>query len=178
MKTILAVLLLWVATPGYSQTRISADRASSTIRYSMVHPLHEWDGISRSVTSVVQLGADGKTIERVAVRVPVASFDSGNASRDSHMMEVTEALTYPELRFGSTSISESGSTVTVSGTLSFHGVDKPVTFTAQKIWNNGVLKVTGGFPVKLTDFGIDPPRLLGVATENTFTVAFDVRYAN
>jgi polyisoprenoid-binding protein YceI len=177
MKSILAILLLLTAIPAFAQTRIPADVSVSTIRYSMIHPLHEWDGVSQKITSVIQLAADGQTIERVAVRVPVASFDSDNASRDSHMMEVAEALKFPDLKFGSTTITDSGSTLTVNGTLTFHGVDKPVTFTASKRMDNGKIRVIGRFPVKLTEFGIDPPRLLGIATEDSFTVSFDVMYS-
>jgi hypothetical protein len=56
-------------------------------------------------------------------------------------------------------------------------VDKPVTFTASKRMDNGKIRVIGRFPVKLTEFGIDPPRLLGIATEDSFTVSFDVMYS-
>lgn len=176
MRHLIVILLVITAMPTFAQIRIPVDAATSTIRYSMIHPLHEWDGVSRKMTSVIQLAADGKTIERVAVRVPVASFDSDNASRDSHMMEVAEALTYPELRFSSTSIITEGTTLTVVGTLTFHGVEKPVTFTAIRHDSNGQYHITGSFPVKLTDFGINPPRLLGIATDDQFNVSFDTTY--
>lgn len=176
MKTLIPLLFLLIALPAQAQTRLMADTKLSTIRYSMIHPLHEWDGVSTRVSSVIQLAADGQTIERVAVRVPVASFDSDNASRDSHMIEVTDALKYPDLRFSSTSITTNGATLTVNGVLTFHGVEKAMSFTAIRQTDGGWLRVTGSFPAELTDFGIDPPRLLGIATENKFTVSFDTRY--
>ncbi|HTP12644.1 MAG TPA: YceI family protein, partial [Bacteroidota bacterium] len=40
----------------------------------------------------------------MTVRVDVTTFDSGNSNRDSHAMEVVDALTYPDVQFTSTSV--------------------------------------------------------------------------
>lgn len=174
--SIIAALLFSVVS-GFSQTvKLQADKAKSEIIYSMKHPLHQWDGTSRDVQSLLVADAATKTPQNVAVRVKISSFDSKNANRDSHMIEVAEGLTYPEITFASTSVTADGNKLKVTGNLKFHGVTKPVTFECIQQTDRKGSTISGSFKVKLTDFNIEPPSLLAMATEDEFGISFRMFY--
>jgi polyisoprenoid-binding protein YceI len=176
MKFHLILLLLFVSLVANveAQTKYYCDREKSTIVYFMHHPLHEWEGVSKAVDSVILTDGEKLNVQAVAVQVKVASFDSKNSNRDSHMLEVTEALIYPTVTFTSESFKEDGDNLIADGTLTFHGVSKPISVPVQVKHIGDTLEVTGKFNIKLTDFNIDPPSLLGVATEDNITLNFDV----
>ena len=182
MKKSILIFLAFVLTTGiYAQTvkpvKYRADKKASFIKYDMNHPLHSWSGISHDVNSIVLVNPQTKKIIKGAVKVKVASFDSHNANRDSHMIDVTEALKYPYITFVTTSVEDRGANVKITGVLQFHGVKKTVSFVAKKkIINPSKIQVTGGFQVKVTDFKIRRPRLMGVPIEDKIVISFKAIY--
>jgi polyisoprenoid-binding protein YceI len=157
-------------------TKIYCDRANSSITYSMNHPLHSWTGESKDLSSVIITDENREIISQVAVSVKISTFDSKNANRDSHTMEVTDAIKYPSITFNSKSVKQEGNKISVEGTLSFHGVNKDIAFIAEKSGDKNKIHVTGGFEIKMTDFNIDPPSLMGLATDDEFKITFKVAY--
>lgn len=156
--------------------KLQADQAKSEITYSMKHPLHQWDGTSRAVQSLIVADANTHVPQNAAVRVKLTSFDSKNANRDSHVVEVAEGLTYPEITFSSTSIVSEGGHLKVTGNLKFHGVTKTITIDCTQQSDRKGTTITGSFRVKMTDFRIEPPSLLGLATEDEFGLTFRMYY--
>ena len=73
-----------------SKTEWSLD--SGTLTYHGVFPLKKFDGVSKSAKGK---GRCEKGQCHFLVAVPVKTFDSGDSNRDSHMLEVTKAATYP-----------------------------------------------------------------------------------
>ena len=55
--------------------------------------------MSKDVSSVIVVEVVKSNIGQVAVSVRVATFDKKNATRYSHMLEVTEALRFPNIAF-------------------------------------------------------------------------------
>ena len=151
---------------------------ASTISYHMSHPLHEFDAVSKDVTYQVALDPQATAFASVAAQVDVTTFDSGNSNRDSHAMEVIDALTYPQVTFASTSIRQGADSVWVTGKLTFHGVTKEVVIPAAVTWSQNRVDVHGVFQISQTEFKIDRPSLLmiPVADGITFTVATAFRW--
>lgn len=180
MKNILLifslVLLASVAMAQETSQKIFCDKSKSSITYSMKHPLHAWTAISKEVTSVIITDSKRENISQVAVSVKIASFDSKNANRDSHTIEVTEALKFPLITFSSSKIEQNGNQLKVTGILNFHNVNKEISFDANSKSNKGKLRVTGGFAVQMTTFGIDPPTLMAISTEDNINIEFDIEY--
>jgi polyisoprenoid-binding protein YceI len=142
----------------------------------MNHILHTWVGTSKELNGVVQLGADGK-IEKVALVSKVSAFDSENSNRDAHMMEVTEALKYPNISFYSTSIVESKpGELDVRGILQFHGVNKESTFKASAVSKGSTTIVSGNFIFLLEDYKIERPSFMLKKVDNEVKVKFEVQY--
>lgn len=140
----------------------------------MDHPLHSWSGVSKDVNSVILIDSNSGIISQVAVSVKIASFDSQNANRDSHAIEVTEALKFPMIKFNSSQIKQEGNKLTVSGTINFHGVNQPITFNAIKKNSGKNIEVSGGFEIKMTQFKLDPPTLMGISTDDEININFNV----
>lgn len=159
-----------------SQVKLFCDKTQSSITYSMHHPLHSWTGENKDVTSIILTDENRNLISQVAVSVKISSFDSKNANRDSHVMEVSEALTFPVVTFTSTSIKQESNKLVVTGNLKFHGVSQPITFEAEKTMINNKAEISGNFIVKMTQFQIKPPTLMGIATDDDIKMEFKVIY--
>ncbi len=170
------MLLASVALAQETSQKIFCNKSKSSITYSMKHPLHAWTAVSKEVTSVIITDAKHESISQVAVSLKIASFDSKNANRDSHTIEVTEALKFPLITFSSSKIEQNGNQLKVKGILNFHNVNKEISFDAYSKSNKGKLRVTGGFAVQMTDFGIEPPTLMAIATEDNINIEFDIEY--
>jgi polyisoprenoid-binding protein YceI len=92
------------------------------------------------------------------------------------MIEVAEGLKYPIISFSSTSIQTQGDVLLVKGNVSFHGVTQPITFEAKRKTTGSNLEVSGAFTLKMTQFKIEPPSLLGVAADDVLKLKFKVVY--
>lgn len=157
---------------------LTQKKDGNTMTYKLVHPLHHIESTSTAVQYVVDADVASKTITKVAGIVDVTTFNSGNSNRDSHAMEVIDALSYPEARFVGTSVVPHGDSLTVSGQLTFHGVTHDVIAHAVQHWTADGLTVEGGFTIGLTAFKVERPSLLMIPVEDdlsfTFTAVFDL----
>jgi polyisoprenoid-binding protein YceI len=166
MKNLLVIMFLLLHLGSRAQAvQLKADRSKSYIKYEMKHAVHSWTGVSKDLGCIVQLNANDE-IEKVAATVKVKSFDSDNSNRDSHMLEVTDALTYPSISFYSTSVTRNASVYQVKGILSFHGFDRAIAFdmAEERSGKGRILK--GTFKVLLEDYQVERPTLLMVKTDN------------
>ena len=179
MKTILygcllAVLCLCAVAAPLAKRKLVADKALSTVGYAAKHPLHDWAGLSRAVNCAVTYNDDTKQIENVAVSIKVATFDSGNSNRDSHMMEVLDGLKYPNVTFVSSDVKTGADgALTATGNLTFHGVTKPATLQATRKDVGGKMTITGEFPVSMTAHNVERPSFMGMKTEDMMTLRFN-----
>lgn len=167
-------MLMFVAVKSFSQEKrkIESDKKSSKVEYAMKHPLHSWEAVSKESKSIIVFNDKSQKIEAVAVIIPIKSFDSGNSNRDSHAIEVLEALKFPNVTFTASSIQESGIDLFIKGNLSFHGVTKPLELKVQQVISKTNRKVTGDFVINMTDFNVDPPGLMGLKTEEKIVLKF------
>lgn len=169
---LLAIILLPFFTVG--QTKLRANKQESTISYTMKHALHEWTGVSKDVNCIMETDANGLA-QKVAVVVKVSSFDSKNSNRDSHMIEVTDGLSFPNITFSSTTISPAGQNkFKVNGKLNFHGVDKPIEFLMTEDLKQNKKIFTGSFQILIEDYKIERPSLMFVKTDNEVLIHLNI----
>ena len=169
--TVLLVLPAFLL-PAQTKT-VQMSKNDSYIVYRLHHPLHNIEATSKSADCRIAIDPAAKTISTVSATVDVTSFDSGNSNRDSHAMEVVEALLFPDATFTSTSVVLSGDSLKASGTMTFHGVTNPLVIPAVVHWLPGKLQVDGNFGLSLTAYKIERPSLLFVPTDDT--VKFTLR---
>jgi polyisoprenoid-binding protein YceI len=144
---------------------VLAIRAPSTLSYHLDHTLHEVIGISRRVEGTATLTSPGAVA--VEVRARVDGFDSGNGSRDARMLEVTEAARFPLVvleakgTFAPPAAWPATVEVTLTGTLAFHGLVRPVTVPARVAFTApDAATATATFAISLKEFQVEPPSLL------------------
>ncbi len=164
--TLVSVLL--VATVADAQARkIPAEKEGTSITYHLVHPLHKIDGVSKDVDCSAEIDPSARAISSVTVDVDVTTFDSDNSNRDSHAMEVVDAIDFPEVTFASSRIEQRGDSLFATGKLTFHGLTRDVTIAAKPEWAASQLVVNGAFDILLSDYKIERPSLLMIPVENT-----------
>jgi polyisoprenoid-binding protein YceI len=174
----LAIVVLCAFVAPLAKRKLMADKAGSTVSYAAKHPLHSWEGVSHDVNCAIIYNDETKQPETVAVSIKVASFDSDNNNRDSHAVEAMEGIKYPNVTFTSSDVKMGDNdALTAKGTLTFHGVAKPVTLQATRKEAGGKMTLTGEFPVSMTDYKIERPSLLGLKTEDEMTLRFNVVFA-
>lgn len=179
MKNILTALLLLgvlINASAQSKRKIEANKKTSEIGYSMKHPLHEWSASAKDGKCIIVFNDDTQKVEVVAVVVAVRSFDSENSNRDSHALEVLEALKFPNITFSANNITDNGSSLQIKGNLVFHGVTKPVEVTAKKSISGKKLLVEGAFDINMTDYNVVPPGLMGLKTEELIKLNFKFNF--
>ncbi|HXX62396.1 MAG TPA: YceI family protein [Bacteroidota bacterium] len=163
---VLCLILVGVTGTAAQVTHLKQQKEGSLMTYKLVHPLHHVEATSKEVVYDVQADATKKEIRSVSGWVDVTTFDSGNSNRDSHAMEVIDAISYPEAKFESADVLQRGDSLIVKGKLTFHGVTKDVLALCKASWSEGKLEVDGGFDVSLTAFNIDRPSLLMIPVED------------
>jgi polyisoprenoid-binding protein YceI len=129
--------------------------------------MHEIEATSKEIVYTATIHSDAKNIQTVTAVVDVTSFDSGNSNRDSHAMEVVDALSFPEVTFTSSSIVAQGNSLIVAGKLTFHGVTNDVTAIAIPEWGSDKLIVHATMPISLTAFKVERPSLLFIPVQDT-----------
>ena len=175
----LTVFALLVVAAGPSGILYNVDPAQSQLQYRVVHKLHEVDAVTHAVEAKALLAADGTV--QVMARAAVASFKSGAANRDEHMLEVTEAGTYPYITFKAaghvdipTATPATFNTV-LEGELEFHGVRQrervPLTIA---LASDGSVHVTSAFQVSLDKYKVERPSLLFVKVDDACAVTVDL----
>lgn len=178
-KYYLAVCLLFLAGSAVLAQSKSLDmlKDESFVTYRLHHPLHEMESTSKDVACRITVDPATKEIKNVSAQVDVTTFDSGNSNRDSHAMEVIDAITYPEANFVSTSVAQTGDSVKVAGKMTFHGVTRDIVIPAVCQWSAGKLKVQGQFDLSLTEFKIERPSLLMIPVDDALKFSFVAVFA-
>lgn len=158
--------------------KLNANLKNSSVMYHMSHPLHDWDASTKDFKAIIAFNDETGQIEAAAVVIPVKSFDSGNSNRDSHALEELEVLKFPNITFTCTDLTYNGLVVNMKGKLNFHGVERPISITANQALTKKLLTVSGKFVVNMTEFGIKPPGLMGMNTKEEirldYMFAFDL----
>ena len=102
----------------------------SYIKYDAKHVLHAWEGINENIKGVI---VKDQEIEKIAIAAQVVDFDSGNAGRDAHSLEVLEALKFPTIKFYSEKIKTQGDVLIFDGEVEFHGQKSILVYSTLKM---------------------------------------------
>ena len=131
--------------------------------------------------AVAAVLAGEKAVSNVTVTVPVEQIDCKNGTMNEHMRKALKASQNPTVTFKVTTYDLARANdvvdVTLNGTLTIGGVEKPVTINAQaKPGENGTLLVSGTREVRMTEFGLKPPTLMlgTMKVDERVKVGFDI----
>jgi polyisoprenoid-binding protein YceI len=133
--------------------------------------LHDFSGVTQQIEG--DLVADLAQPEQGCsgeVRVQSKTLDTGLADRDAEMRKHLDVDAYPTLRFRLSSftpraVDKGALTVvgTAQGTLSIHGVERPVAMPVRiSVDASKRLAIEGETRIVMSQFGVDPPSKLGM----------------
>jgi len=141
-----------------AQEILRIDNSISSISYSGTHFLHNWDATNENISGLIEL--NDNQISKIGVIAKVKDFKSGNSSLDSNSYRVLDALRIPNIIFRSSEIVDSLNLVNISGTISFHDIEKDLNVLIDKSTENDNITLTGKFLINLSDFNVKRPSLL------------------
>ena len=131
--------------------------------------------------AVAAVLAGEKAVTNVIVTVPVEKLDCKNGTMNEHMRKALKAAQNPTgvFKVASYDLARANDVVdvTLNGTLTIGGVEKPVTINAQaKPGENGTMIVSGTREVRMTEFGLKPPTLMlgTLKVDERIKVGFEV----
>ena len=161
----MAMAMALAAAPAWAQVSTTTPSAVHPGTYT-VEPSHTriafavshlgfttWFGDFTGASGTLRLDPTNPAGSTLSVSVPIASVSTTNAKLDSELKEADwlDAAKYPAATFTATRITATAGTAKVAGTLTLHGVTKPVTFS-----------------VKFNGAGVN-------ALDKQYTVGFEVR---
>ena len=173
MKNLYLFLLLSVTIWSYAQSSFTLE--SSSIRYSGYHVAHDWSGVSTAAKGIL-IREEGVP-QRIAISVPLNSFDSNSSNRDSNALRVLNALKFPEVRFYSENIREIGTeTVELSGFFELNGLRKEYRIVLDLEYRDNLYEISGEFKVNLLDFDLKLPRFLLKPIDENIDLAVNLKF--
>lgn len=178
----LVLVSFWTALAAQAGPDLAFTLESGTVSYKIVHKFHEVQGTSRAVKASARLLADGAL--EVHASVPVKTFDSGNDSRDAHMLEAVEAAKYPlvELeakvpKFTLPPKFPATTRMTLPARVRLHGVEREAKVEATiRFTDPRRVKVTARLTLSLESHGIERPSLMFVKIDDPAVVAADLSF--
>ena len=167
---------LVLGQPNSTDERWSIDKNSSEIIYSGKHFLHAWSGKNKKINGLLFIDQASNEVNKIAVLLYVNDFDSGNSNRDSHSLEVLNALKFPEIRFYSENIISDNNSITFKGNLEFHGktISKDILTVVNRKDNK--IQLEGDFKISLNEFGIKAPSFMLAEIEDLIDLSFSLEF--
>ncbi len=165
MKLALAVIVALVSSAGAWATTYQLDPSHSEVGFSVKHlMLSNVKGRFSKFTGGFDYDEKSKTLSNVDVKIEIASVDTNEKKRDEHLVspDFFDAAKYSTMEFKADKVSgvAPGKTVKVPGTLTLHGVTKPVTLDVDyrgnttDPWGNERLVFGATAKVQRSDFGV------------------------
>lgn len=158
------------------------DTGSSRVSFHVRSTGHGFEGVAEEVRGSLTLGREGyEDGAGGTIEVPVEAMKTGIGMRDRIMWgETLEAKTYPVIRFETTGLEPAAGlfpagrtfVVNVSGNLSIHGVERPVTVPVRVTRTGEGIVLDGTFAVQLPEHKITPPSFLFFRVKDEVKVAF------
>ena len=123
-------------------------------------------------TELAQLGQ-----ARGEITIPVSTLDCRNGTMNGHMRTALKAQQSPNIRFRASSVRATpAGAMTMTGQLTIGGQTRDVTVNGTAAREGGNLRVRGTHNLTMTDYGIQPPRLMAgtMRVHAPVTIGFDV----
>jgi polyisoprenoid-binding protein YceI len=140
--------------------------------YAATSTMSDWTGTNPKVSGTAIRDEAAKTVE-AKVSIDLSGWDSGSALRDKHTATMFETDKFPQATFTGTAASGASTNVLFKGTLELHGVKRDLDVPGALRMEKEGLAFNGDFVLKLTDFGMKQPSMLGVTVGNEIKVHID-----
>ncbi len=168
-----ALIALTASAAAAQETARVAVAPDSKLWIEGTSNLHGWSckaekleaNIELDKAAAAQVGlAPPKALKRVEVKVPVRSLKCGHGAMDNNLYKALNADAAPEIDYilatfdAAPGDAKDTFTLKTVGTLKIAGKENRITMdVVANRMPDGTLTATGVVPVKMTDFGIQPP---------------------
>ena len=160
-KPLLALTVGLVAT-SLPAADYKIDPAHSFVTFRILHLGVGWMyGRFNSVSGTFSYDSENPEASKISVQIDPASVDTNHAPRDKDLRENFLHVTdFPEASFESTKYTGNGEEGVLEGTLTVHGVSKPIAIDIKKIgegkdpWGNYRAGFSGTVSFSRPDWGI------------------------
>lgn len=180
--SLLALLVL--SSAGAGGVTFGFDQRLSSLTFKVTAPFVTAVGLVREYSGTVQADEVRQFRNpRLDLTVNLKSLFTKHAERDAKMMEVLEVEKFPTASLhierieGIPEAPAPGqpAEVTLRGTLSLHGVSKPIEVRATATYDGATLIGRGSAQFRLSSFNIERPRVLLVTLRDEVEVFFTIR---
>tara|TARA_B100000508_G_C11449570_1_gene273273 strand:- start:526 stop:1122 length:597 start_codon:yes stop_codon:yes gene_type:complete len=197
MKRVWVTLMLICFVSGFGQSSEGLSETTAVRSYQLddnqshfiikgTSSLHDWEMISNDFEGVItyELLSDIINVEKVHVNVGVTTLESGKKIMNKKCYDALKSDDHPTIkyRFGQlknlTNTSNNTFSGVFSGTLDIAGVKKNVNIDVVITLTSNSITIKGEKPLKMTDFGVEPPTaLLGtLKTGDDIIIDFNLNY--
>jgi polyisoprenoid-binding protein YceI len=181
LKSILAIALILTASHLFGQTNYFLNK-DYKLTINGGSNLHDWtENVEKAaVNASVTWNSNGTfTLNGLTVVVYVQSIKSSEGGvMNGKTYKALKSDSYPTITFTLTAplqVSQGGTTVVATGNLNIAGVTRGVTIHAKvNSTANNNITIEGAVPLRMSEFGIDPPNALfgALKVSNNVTIQF------
>ncbi|HEY5395495.1 MAG TPA: YceI family protein [Trebonia sp.] len=145
-------------------------RSSVGLRTKSVWGLVKVKGVFGQVAGAAVISAAGQATGTITVSA--ASLDTGIKKRDDHLRSADffDAAKYPDITFSATSVTLSGESATVAGTLTVRDQTKPVSVSGTVSAHADELSLDAELPVNRGHHGMSFNQLGMMSLDNVITI--------
>jgi polyisoprenoid-binding protein YceI len=198
MRTLILACIgaaLFVCSGGRAQAQVRTFKiernGGGQVQFVSDAPLERITGVSSSLSGEIVVDPAHPASGKANLNVPVSSLRTGVDLRDEHLQSDSwlDAAHFPNITFVIKSISGIGELTanalvepTIQGTVSIHGIEKPVSTKARVRYIPGVeaggadmLRVQASFSVRLPDHQVSIPSIVSLKVSPSIQVNVDLR---
>lgn len=111
------------------------------------------------------------------ITLDLLNLKSENEKRDEHMYEALHVKAQPTTTFKLKEVKKEADGYHLLGTLTLNKQIKEIDTKAEIADQSDLLKLKGGFNIKMSDFGIEPPTLLFLSVRDEVAISYDLTLA-
>lgn len=183
-RTALFTLLVFIHLPLslWSQTRYRASNGAITVAGTST--LHDWKETSSKGTVNAVFTMSGSKISDLSLlvfTVPVTSLKSEHKTMDNNTYKALKADKHPEIAYTLSSatvtpVNATTFTIKTRGKLTIAGTTRETDVDATaKVNADNSITVSGSKKLKMTDYGVTPPKVMMIRTGNDLTISYNLR---
>lgn len=99
---------------------------------------------------------------------------SDKKSRDEHMYELLQVEKFKTIFFDIRSITKNETDYEIKGALTLNGVTKNIKAKIIINQQNNQISLNGGFSFNLTDFNLEPPKMMFLTVRNQIDITYNI----
>ena len=151
------IILMSMVAAAYITTAQTSAVVSGKTAFSIKYWAGTCDGTFDAPKGKMKFDPTDLSASEIDVTIPVASFNTGNSTRDKDMKEKKyfNASAFPQIRFTSTKITDKGGTYYADGALTIKGVTQRVSLPFKAVKkSDGSYAITSTFKLNRLDFKV------------------------